>query len=452
MKIQKFQAKGLNGYLDFDIDLFSSRNFLIGINGSGKTSVLKAIMGLITPDVDWLMNAKFQSISVFLEHEGSPVVINAKPDGDGKAISFLLNGIMVSHGIISTSEYRNMLRHSHETVYDEDGGIIRMRETSVDVFTGIDVIKEIRRLPTPLFLGLDRSNLPFGRTTLPRRARPSRTPHATLRAFLDESVGHAEHAVSQARIRANVQRQRRASHLRENMLLTLFSIPLGRQTTIPSKRDLVKYEKYRKNLKQAFRVLGLDEARVSETVDPFFSMLIGAASALSGRENLNDLYTGKDKELDSIFSTWMELGPRLPLLEDVEKLVNDFSSHERSIFSQTENYARIMNSFLSDSGKKLEFREDGEVVIRLPIGSEGVHVLSSGERQLFVLISTLMFGEDSNRSSVLIIDEPELSLHLKWQEMFVDAISESSPDTQLILATHSPSIILDQTQYCVDLV
>jgi predicted ATP-dependent endonuclease of OLD family len=62
-----------------------------------------------------------------------------------------------------------------------------------------------------------------------------------------------------------------------------------------------------------------------------------------------------------------------------------------------------------------------------------------------------MFGEESNRSSVLIIDEPELSLHLKWQEMFVDAISEASPDTQLILATHSPSIILDQVKYCVDL-
>jgi predicted ATP-binding protein involved in virulence len=59
MKIRKFQSTGLNGYLDFDIDLFDSRNFLIGINGSGKTSVLKAIMGLITPDIDWLMNAKF---------------------------------------------------------------------------------------------------------------------------------------------------------------------------------------------------------------------------------------------------------------------------------------------------------------------------------------------------------------------------------------------------------
>lgn len=147
----------------------------------------------------------------------------------------------------------------------------------------------------------------------------------------------------------------------------------------------------------------------------------------------------------------MELGARLPILEEVEKLVNELSSSEKIIFEKTENYARIINNFLSDSQKKLEFKEDGEVIICLPGGSDGVHVLSSGERQLFVLISTLMFGEDSNRSSILIIDEPELSLHLKWQEMFVDAIAESSPGTQLVFATHSPSIILDQTNFCVEL-
>jgi predicted ATP-binding protein involved in virulence len=49
------------------------------------------------------------------------------------------------------------------------------------------------------------------------------------------------------------------------------------------------------------------------------------------------------------------------------------------------------------------------------------------------------------------VDEPELSLHIKWQELFVTAVQEASPKLQLILATHSPSIILDRVDKCVDL-
>ena len=51
-------------------------------------------------------------------------------------------------------------------------------------------------------------------------------------------------------------------------------------------------------------------------------------------------------------------------------------------------------------------------------------------------------------SGVFIVDEPELSLHIDWQEKFVDAIQKANPNVQLILATHSPAIILDRTESC----
>lgn len=92
-------------------------------------------------------------------------------------------------------------------------------------------------------------------------------------------------------------------------------------------------------------------------------------------------------------------------------------------------------------------------MLRLPSGeSASIYYLSSGERQLFVLITTLMFVEDRKQANILIIDEPELSLHMKWQEMFVDSLVAANRDVQLILATHSPSIIYDKDSYCVDLV
>ena len=70
-----------------------------------------------------------------------------------------------------------------------------------------------------------------------------------------------------------------------------------------------------------------------------------------------------------------------------------------------------------------------------------VTILSSGERQIFVLIAHLAMNSEMQRANVLMIDEPELSLHLKSQKQFVYSVQKVSPKTQITLATHSPEII-----------
>ncbi len=69
------------------------------------------------------------------------------------------------------------------------------------------------------------------------------------------------------------------------------------------------------------------------------------------------------------------------------------------------------------------------------------------------MIAHLIFYEDRQQPGVFIIDEPELSLHLAWQEIFVESIQKASPKTQFILATHSPAIIatVENEQFCEDL-
>jgi predicted ATPase len=73
------------------------------------------------------------------------------------------------------------------------------------------------------------------------------------------------------------------------------------------------------------------------------------------------------------------------------------------------------------------------------------------EIQLIVIITHLVFCEQNDEPTVFVIDEPELSLHISWQEKFVKAITEASPSTQFILATHSPAIIskLEYEKSCV---
>jgi predicted ATP-binding protein involved in virulence len=80
-----------------------------------------------------------------------------------------------------------------------------------------------------------------------------------------------------------------------------------------------------------------------------------------------------------------------------------------------------------------------------------ITALSSGERQLLVMLAHLSLNPSLEGSGVFIVDEPELSLHIDWQEKFVDSVIEANPNVQLILATHSPAIILDRVEACRNL-
>jgi len=68
-----------------------------------------------------------------------------------------------------------------------------------------------------------------------------------------------------------------------------------------------------------------------------------------------------------------------------------------------------------------------------------INKLSSGEKQLFIRILSLKMIEANN--SVILIDEPEISLHPKWQQKIVKIYEKIGLNNQIIIATHSPSII-----------
>ena len=69
----------------------------------------------------------------------------------------------------------------------------------------------------------------------------------------------------------------------------------------------------------------------------------------------------------------------------------------------------------------------------------GINELSSGEKQLFLRTLTIKMLEPEN--SIIMIDEPELSLHPKWQQKIVDVYRKIGRNNQIILATHSPHIL-----------
>ena len=69
------------------------------------------------------------------------------------------------------------------------------------------------------------------------------------------------------------------------------------------------------------------------------------------------------------------------------------------------------------------------------------YMLSSGEKQILVIMLTALVQE--NKHCVMLMDEPEISLHIEWQQRLVNIIRTLNPNVQIILCTHSPAIIMD---------
>ncbi len=77
--------------------------------------------------------------------------------------------------------------------------------------------------------------------------------------------------------------------------------------------------------------------------------------------------------------------------------------------------------------------------------------LSSGEQHQLILIFDLLF--EVTRNSLILIDEPELSLHVAWQKAFIESLSRiiSLNAFDVILATHSPAIVAMHFDLAVEL-
>ena len=100
----------------------------------------------------------------------------------------------------------------------------------------------------------------------------------------------------------------------------------------------------------------------------------------------------------------------------------------------------IIDSLFADTGKKI-VRTENEIRFS-QIGETLVpYQLSSGEKQMLAILLTVLV--EDNRPYVLFMDEPEVSLHVEWQQRLIDLIRELNPNAQIILTTHSPAVIMN---------
>jgi len=99
----------------------------------------------------------------------------------------------------------------------------------------------------------------------------------------------------------------------------------------------------------------------------------------------------------------------------------------------------LADELFAETGKKI-IRGKNEIVFE----QDGVELLpyrlSSGEKQMLVILLTVLVQDKA--PCVLLMDEPEISLHIEWQQRIISIIREMNPYAQIILTTHSPAMIM----------
>lgn len=98
------------------------------------------------------------------------------------------------------------------------------------------------------------------------------------------------------------------------------------------------------------------------------------------------------------------------------------------LFAKTQKVIRI-----DPNTNHLIFIDDGEVI--------PLYKLSSGEKQLLLILMRVFLMEE--QPYILLMDEPEISLHIEWQYKLFEEIRCLNPNCQIITSTHSPSLFGD---------
>ncbi len=100
----------------------------------------------------------------------------------------------------------------------------------------------------------------------------------------------------------------------------------------------------------------------------------------------------------------------------------------------------MMDDLLQDTHKKID-RKSNEIQFVQGDTTLTPYQLSSGEKQMLVILLTVLV-EDGEKYA-LIMDEPEISLHIDWQQKLISLIRQLNPNAQIILSTHSPALVMD---------
>lgn len=137
-----------------------------------------------------------------------------------------------------------------------------------------------------------------------------------------------------------------------------------------------------------------------------------------------------------------DIGGMNPSFSDYRLKATNFPDEAVKINQRIKTLFETVNRLFAKTGKIIQidphtnhliFIDDGEVI--------PLYKLSSGEKQLLLILMRVFLMEE--QPYILLMDEPEISLHIEWQYKLFEEIRRLNPHCQVITSTHSPSLFGD---------
>jgi predicted ATP-binding protein involved in virulence len=444
MRIKQVSVTKLFGVFDHRVDLNLSERVTIvhGPNGFGKTVLLTMIESLFRGTYSTFLKYPFENFIVVFDDSAS---IEIRKVAQGQLIlpDSRAGNATLQLAIIYTNRGEEQLSYSPP-------GFKMPAHFPVELIE--DEIPELRRIEparwlnmaTNEVLGIDEvvsrfwQQLPFR----PGQVEPEPEWLLGLRRSLNV------HFIQTQRLLTPSRHRRQKGFERERFSELASAVAsYSEELAFTVKSKLAEYAEVSQNRDSTF-------PRRLVAARPFSNMakeeiLAKLAKLKTKRQNLVDAgLLDETKESIEIQSDIEEtkLDALTLYVNDVEEKLSVFDTTAAKI----ELFKRIIGSrFLF---KKMTInKEDGLIFTTVSGDRLSLSSLSSGEQHELVLLYSLLFKVSAN--SLILIDEPEISLHVYWQRQFLRDLLEMArlSNFDAIVATHSPQIINNKWDLTVEL-
>lgn len=445
MKLLRFIGKKVHNYMDFSVDFNKDLTFLIGSNGTGKTTLLKLVYSLISPSFSDLILISFESVELEIENKNNKETIKCEKHKDKIIISVSTIDDKLELQSYDADELNYLTKRVHK--YDELVEDINIKHKSHPI------LKYLSSLPSPIFLGLERrleNNDHFNRDVLLDRERVGLKSVSNYfrneRIFggsLGASLSESEMIIQDTYRRLKRIEEQNSLKLRDNILLSAFKYTemnasaLEITPKILNEKD--KFLSRKKEIEEVLEKIGISNVQLSNEVNNFFT-------------KIENMFSRLPKKSNQVQIEYLINRNQIEIVSQIIEVIDEQKKKNDTLFKPINQFTDTINNYLKDSNKKIEIDTVGRLAVVKPnCAACSIEALSSGERQMLIIITHAIFNKYSQKSKVFIIDEPELSLHLAWQERFVETILKLNDDIQLILATHSPEIVGDRKEFCLNI-
>ena len=412
--ISGFSVRNLWGDKNYPLTFHKDVNVIIGPNASGKTTLINILFDSLSGNFPRLCRTDFSEVVVKLKVFDGQGQRTLRVVRDEEELSIYIGKQKYSVPMAPFIELNDEI-----DFVDTHSALMHRRRLVSRHARKIQY--RLRQLVSAVWLPVSR-RLPIAEEEALERRRLHRKPLESV----DECLAGLTESLQQYRLGLNTElselRQDFQRHALENILYDK-----KHDEFIPFKKSIgPQSEDDKQALLKAFNDVGLVDRRMETRIDEHFAAANEASMKLKGGAKAIDIKT-------------LFIIPLIYRTRTIVGFAQELENQREELFSALHMFERIVNSFLNE--KNISVSDRGELII-LPKGKEANPIewrhLSSGEKQILILLTQALLSEKS--PAVYVADEPELSLHVDWQEKLLRALTQLAGRCQFIVATHSPDI------------